>query len=121
MPRQIIDTESSRPQYVRRLLITWVVLAILAAILVFAAIAAYGRFARPAHPQAVPTAAVQPMLSSPAPREPQESRLPAVYPAQRLTSVRMLAGPIGARAAKSARGHQTPRRRRFKENPCCVA
>lgn len=67
MPRQIIDTESSRPQYVRRLVVTWVVLAIVVVILVFAAIAVYGRFAQPAHPRAVPTAAVQPMLSSPAP------------------------------------------------------
>jgi hypothetical protein len=65
MPRQIIDTESSRPRYVRRLVITWVVLAIVVVILVLLAIAVYGRFAQPAHPQAVPSAAVQPMLSSP--------------------------------------------------------
>ncbi len=68
MPRQIIDTESSRPRYVRRLLVTWVVLALVVAILVFAAIAVYGRFAQPAHPNAVPTAAVQPMLSTPVPQ-----------------------------------------------------
>jgi cytochrome c-type biogenesis protein CcmH/NrfG len=67
MPRQIIDTESSRPRYVRRLIVTWVVLAIVVAILVLLAIAVYGRFRQPAHPQAVPTAAVQPMLSSPRP------------------------------------------------------
>lgn len=67
MPRQIIDTESSRPRYVRRLVITWVVLALVLAVLVFLAIAVYGRFAQPAHPAAVPTAAVQPMLSSPKP------------------------------------------------------
>lgn len=67
MPRQIIDTESSRPRYVRRLVITWVILAIVAAILVLAAIAVYGRFRQPAHPRAVPSAAVQPMLSSPKP------------------------------------------------------
>jgi hypothetical protein len=60
MPRQIIDTESSRPRYVRRLIITWVVLAVIAAILVLAAFAVYGRFARPAHPQAVKTGAVYP-------------------------------------------------------------
>jgi Na+/proline symporter len=70
MPRQIIDTESSRPRYIRRLIITWVVLAIVLAVLVLVAIAVYGRFGRPAHPQAVPTAAVQPMLSSPKPRSP---------------------------------------------------
>jgi hypothetical protein len=67
MPRQIIDTESSRPRYVRRLVITWVILAIIVVILVFVAIAVYGRFGQPAHPRAVPTAAVQPMLSSPKP------------------------------------------------------
>jgi hypothetical protein len=60
MPRQIIDTESSRPRYVRRLIVTWVVLAIVVAILVVAAFAAYGRFAGPAHPQAVKTGAVYP-------------------------------------------------------------
>lgn len=67
MPRQIIDTESSRPRYVRRLVVTWVVLAIAVVILVLLAIAVYGRFQQPAHPRAVPTAAVQPMLSSPKP------------------------------------------------------
>jgi cytochrome c-type biogenesis protein CcmH/NrfG len=67
MPRQIIDTESSRPRYVRRLVVTWVVVAIVVAVLVLVAIAVYGRFGQPAHPQAVPTAAVQPMLSSPKP------------------------------------------------------
>jgi hypothetical protein len=67
MPRQIIDTESSRPRYVRRLVITWVILAVVVAVLVLAAIAVYGRFSQPAHPQAVPSAAVQPMLSSPKP------------------------------------------------------
>ena len=67
MPRQIIDTESSRPQYVRRLVITWVVLAMVVVVLVLLAIAVYGRFAQPAHPQAVPSAAVQPVLSSPKP------------------------------------------------------
>lgn len=67
MPRQIIDTESSRPRYVRRLVITWVVLAIVLAVLVFLAFAVYGRFAQPAHPRAVPSAAAQPMLSSPKP------------------------------------------------------
>jgi cytochrome c-type biogenesis protein CcmH/NrfG len=67
MPRQIIDTESSRPRYVRRLIITWVVVAIIVALLLLLAKAVYGRFGQPAHPQAVPTAAVQPMLSSPKP------------------------------------------------------
>jgi hypothetical protein len=64
MPRQIIDTESSRPRYVRRLIITWVVVAIIAVVLVLLAIAVYGRFRQPAHPQAVPSAAVQPQVFS---------------------------------------------------------
>lgn len=67
MPRQIIDTESSRPRYVRRLVLTWVVLAVVAVLLVLLAIAVFGRFAQPSHPRAVPTAAVQPLLSSPRP------------------------------------------------------
>jgi len=45
MPRQIIDTESSRPRYVRRLVLTWLALAFLAVVLVLVAIAVYGRFA----------------------------------------------------------------------------
>jgi uncharacterized membrane protein len=57
MPRQIIDTESSRPQYVRRLVITWVVLVLVVAVLIIAAFAVYGRFERPAHPSALPSAA----------------------------------------------------------------
>jgi hypothetical protein len=60
MPRQIIDTESSRPRYVRRLIVTWVVLVIVVAILIIAAFEAYGRFNRPSHPQAVKTGAVYP-------------------------------------------------------------
>ena len=42
MPRQIIDTESSRPQYVRRIVLRTVLFAILAAVLVIVAIAAWG-------------------------------------------------------------------------------
>lgn len=60
MPRQIIDTESSRPRYVRRLILTWVFLAIVAVVLVLAAIAVYGRFGHPVHPQAVHTGVVYP-------------------------------------------------------------
>lgn len=45
MPRQIIDTESSRPRYVRRLVVTWVVLALVVAVLLFLAFAVYGRLA----------------------------------------------------------------------------
>jgi Na+/proline symporter len=67
MPRQIIDTESSRPRYVRRLVIAWAVAALVVIVLVVLAIAVYGRYRQPAHPQAVPSAAVQPMLSSPKP------------------------------------------------------
>jgi hypothetical protein len=36
MPRQIIDTESSRPRYIRRIVITTVVLLFIAAVLVTA-------------------------------------------------------------------------------------
>jgi hypothetical protein len=57
MPRQIIDTVSSRPRYVRRLVITWVALALAVIILIILVFAVYGRFGRPAHPQAVPAAA----------------------------------------------------------------
>jgi hypothetical protein len=60
MPRQIIDTESSRPRYVRRVIVTWVVLAVIAAIAVLVAFAAYGRFGHPVHPQAVKTGVVYP-------------------------------------------------------------
>jgi hypothetical protein len=35
MPRQIIDTESSRPAYRRRVTIRWIVILIVAAILIF--------------------------------------------------------------------------------------
>ena len=64
MPRQIIDTESSRPQYVRRVVVTWVVLVILAVVLIVLAFALYGRYSRPAHVVTVPSAAAQPALSS---------------------------------------------------------
>lgn len=61
MPRQIIDTESSRPQYVRRVVVTWVVLVIVAVLLIVLAFALYGRYSRPAH---LATAAPRPTLSS---------------------------------------------------------
>ena len=37
MPRQIIDTESSRPAYQRRLAIRWIVAIVLVVIIVFVA------------------------------------------------------------------------------------
>ena len=37
MPRQIIDTESSRPQYVRRLVVTYVVVTLAVIVLLAAA------------------------------------------------------------------------------------
>jgi hypothetical protein len=42
MPRQIIDTESSRPRYVRRIVITTVVLVLVAAAVLVAAFAEFG-------------------------------------------------------------------------------
>lgn len=47
MPRQIIDTESSKPQYVRRIVLRTVLAAIIVAILVIVAIAAWGRHGHP--------------------------------------------------------------------------
>lgn len=45
MPRQIIDTESSRPRYVRRIVLTTVLLVLIAAIVLVAAFAEFGHFA----------------------------------------------------------------------------
>jgi hypothetical protein len=42
VPRQIIDTESSKPQYVRRIVVRTVLVVIIVAILVIVAIAAWG-------------------------------------------------------------------------------
>lgn len=65
MPRQIIDTESSRPRYIRRLVLTWVLVAIVVGILVIVAFAAYGRYSHPAsHALAVPPS-VAVLLNSP--------------------------------------------------------
>lgn len=44
MPRQIIDTESSRPRYVRRLVVTTAIVVIVVGILLILAFAAWGRF-----------------------------------------------------------------------------
>ncbi len=46
MPRQIIDTQSSRPRYVRRIVIITVLIAIVVAILLIAAFAGWGHLAR---------------------------------------------------------------------------
>lgn len=45
MPRQIIDTESSRPRYVRRIVLTTVLLVLIAAIVLVAAFVEFGHFA----------------------------------------------------------------------------
>lgn len=42
MPRQIIDTESSRPRYVRRIVLTIVVAAIVLAALIYLAFTLWG-------------------------------------------------------------------------------
>lgn len=64
MPRQIIDTESSRPRYVRRVVLTWVVLLIVAAALIVLAYEAYGRYSRSAQAAATPAGSARPALSS---------------------------------------------------------
>lgn len=45
MPRQIIDTESSRPRYVRRIVLTVVVAVLVVAVLLVLAFAGWGHFA----------------------------------------------------------------------------
>jgi hypothetical protein len=45
MPRQIIDTESSRPRYVRRIALTWAAALVLIGVLIFVLFAAYGHYA----------------------------------------------------------------------------
>lgn len=67
MPRQIIDTQSSRPRYVRRLLLIWVVIVLILAALILFALHAGGRLPRGAGSGAAPTAAPAPVLSSPKP------------------------------------------------------
>jgi len=62
MPRQIIDTESSRPQYVRRLVGMTVLLVLLIAIVGYAAFSLYEHRT---HPQTVPAGA--PRAAHPAP------------------------------------------------------
>jgi hypothetical protein len=45
MPRQIIDTESSRPRYIRRIVITTVLAVVVIAVLLIAAFAGFGHLA----------------------------------------------------------------------------
>ena len=45
MPRQIIDTESSRPRYIRRIVITAVIVVLVAAGVLVAAFAEFGHLA----------------------------------------------------------------------------
>lgn len=58
MPRQIIDTESSRPRYVRRVVLTVVFLVLAAAVIIVLAFAALGRFQ---HAGVSPSAAITPV------------------------------------------------------------
>ena len=45
VPRQIIDTETSRPRYVRRIVLTVVVAVLIVAVLLVLAFAGWGHFA----------------------------------------------------------------------------
>ena len=68
MPRQIIDTESSRPRYIRRVAVTTAVLVILAAVLIYLAYIAYAAgHAGPARGGNTPSPRVswQPSITSP--------------------------------------------------------
>jgi hypothetical protein len=56
MPRQIIDTESSRPQYVRRVVLTWLLVLAMVFAAAAAAYAVYSSSRRP-HPSPAATAA----------------------------------------------------------------
>lgn len=47
MPRQIIDVESSRPAYLRRRVVTWVVVLVVAAVAALAAWLIWGHQALP--------------------------------------------------------------------------
>jgi hypothetical protein len=76
MPRQIIDTESSRPRYVRRLALTYV-LVVLAVVALLAAGYAVWASHRAARGGNTPSARVswQPSITAPAlpPESPKES------------------------------------------------
>jgi len=50
MPREIIDTQSSRPRYVRRMVFSTVGLLVVAAIVIFVAVAVFGHFGHAAIP-----------------------------------------------------------------------
>jgi len=65
VPRQIIDTESSRPQYIRRLIIRTSVAVIIVAVLLFLAFAAWGRFGTSRGNTPSPRVSWQPSITSP--------------------------------------------------------
>ena len=65
MPRQIIDTETSRPQYIRRLVITTALIVIVVAALLVLAFAAWGRFGTSKGNAPSPRVSWQPSITSP--------------------------------------------------------
>lgn len=65
MPRQIIDTESSRPQYIRRIVVTTSVIVIVVGILLILAFAAWGRFGGAKGNTPSPRVSWQPSITSP--------------------------------------------------------
>lgn len=64
MPRQIIDTESSRPRYIRRLVITTSLIVIVVAVLLILAFAAWGRFGGARGNTPSPRVSWQPSITS---------------------------------------------------------
>jgi hypothetical protein len=65
MPRQIIDTESSRPRYIRRLVLTTVVIVLVIAVLAILAFEAWGRHGSAGGNGPSPRVSWQPSLTSP--------------------------------------------------------
>jgi hypothetical protein len=65
MPRQIIDTESSRPRYVRRVVLTSVLVFLVIAILLVLAFAAWGRHGTGGGNTPSPRVSWQPSITSP--------------------------------------------------------
>lgn len=76
MPRQIIDTQTSRPRYVRRLVLTYVALALVAAVLIWLAFAFLGHHAGSGGGNGPPArVSWQPSITAaaPPPRSPKEN------------------------------------------------
>jgi hypothetical protein len=65
VPRQIIDTESSRPQYIRRIVVTTSLIVIVVAVLLIAAFIAWERFGGAKGNTPSPRVSWQPSITSP--------------------------------------------------------